>query len=608
MKRIHTFLAALLFALPVAAVGAVVTYPGPSYIDDTGVKRTPTSVTIASITTKAGVAIAGATATGNIATSNSSVDYDAAAYGEAWITLTPVLSGSTFANNPPVIYCSADPQTLAAAKTALPTAAPGASGGLLTYGTGAGQLNPVNGVLPGLTTALTGTATAATTTSITLAAGPAATDLIKGNYVAITGGTGAGQGRTITGWNGGTLVASISATRPWIVTPDATSTYAVVVNPHPVLDANLAVTTGTLTDKTNITLATGQNVATVAGQAPPTNWSLANIDGSGRGLLQPSQPGVTIPTVTTLTNPVVASSVTGSVGSITGITFPANFGTFSIDGSGRVTLVPGQSTTASNFVVAPAVAVDGSGRVLLQPTQTGVTIPTVTTITNPVIASSVTGAVGSVTAGVQVASYVGGASPDALVWNASAAAYNTASSMGAKLNASGTAADPWTAPVPGAYGAGTAGYRQGHMLTDASAPSWYVAATDPFANLSNAYGTAGTLGYFLTHTVSTYGGGDTPGTTTLVARPAPPTALQIAAVYDAETIDGGLTRKQEDALRYSIDHRLYKSNKSASTSVVTTRYYAPDGVTLYATSVYTPQAGTTDATRTWTYAGALTSL
>lgn len=53
----------------------------------------------------------------------------------------------------------------------------------------------------------------------------------------------------------------------------------------------------------------------------------------------------------------VLGNVSGSVGSIAGVTFPSNFASLSVDLSGRV---------------------------LLQPTQTGVTIPTVTSLTNSV--------------------------------------------------------------------------------------------------------------------------------------------------------------------------------------------------------------------------------
>lgn len=84
------------------------------------------------------------------------------------------------------------------------------------------------------------------------------------------------------------------------------------------------------------------------GLANVTAWTVA-ITGDITGSLSGS--------VGSVTGNVGGSvgSVTGAVGSITGVTFPSNFGLFSIDGSGRV---------------------------LLQPTQTGVTIPTVTTLTD----------------------------------------------------------------------------------------------------------------------------------------------------------------------------------------------------------------------------------
>jgi len=82
------------------------------------------------------------------------------------------------------------------------------------------------------------------------------------------------------------------------------------------------------------------------------------------GQIVPALPGIII-TNTDKTGYIVAGgtvgSVTGSVGSISGITFPSNFGTFSVDASGRVTLVPGQSTVASNFTAAPTVTQIAAG-------------------------------------------------------------------------------------------------------------------------------------------------------------------------------------------------------------------------------------------------------
>jgi hypothetical protein len=52
------------------------------------------------------------------------------------------------------------------------------------------------------------------------------------------------------------------------------------------------------------------------------------------------------------------------------------------------------------------------------------------------------------------------------IWNALAASYNTAGTMGAKLNSASAAGDPWTAPLPGSYADGEAGKIVGNLLTD----------------------------------------------------------------------------------------------------------------------------------------------
>lgn len=218
-----------------------------------------------------------------------------------------------------------------------------------------------------------------------------------------------------------------------------------------------AVTAGTVTDKTGYGLAVGQNVATLGGLAPPTNFNLMSVDASGRTLLQPVQTGVVIPTVTSLTNPVVASSVTGAVGSVTGAVtvgtnndktgytattsnLPADYlsateqtqvtgikaqtdkigftgtGPYTVNTSATVAgnvIVGGYAAgqdPATLLLVTPAnkIATDATGRTLLQPSQPGVTIPTVTALTNPVVASSVTANVG-------VGSYAAGQDPATLV-------------------------------------------------------------------------------------------------------------------------------------------------------------------------------------------------
>lgn len=50
------------------------------------------------------------------------------------------------------------------------------------------------------------------------------------------------------------------------------------------------------------------------------------------------------------------------------------------------------------------------------------------------------------------------------VWDATMASHVTGGSTGAALNAAGAAGDPWSTSIPGAYGAGTAGYIIGNNL------------------------------------------------------------------------------------------------------------------------------------------------
>lgn len=93
---------------------------------------------------------------------------------------------------------------------------------------------------------------------------------------------------------------------------------------------------------------------------------------------------------------------------------------------------------------------------------------------------SVTGAVGSVSAGGITASSIAadaiGASElaaDAIaeiadaVWDEVLSGHLTAGSTGNALNAAGSAGDPWSTSIPGAYGAGSAGYIIGTYLDGA---------------------------------------------------------------------------------------------------------------------------------------------
>jgi hypothetical protein len=52
------------------------------------------------------------------------------------------------------------------------------------------------------------------------------------------------------------------------------------------------------------------------------------------------------------------------------------------------------------------------------------------------------------------------------VWDEALAGHAGAGSAGSTLSAAGSAGDPWSTPIPGAYGAGTAGQKIGDLVAD----------------------------------------------------------------------------------------------------------------------------------------------
>lgn len=146
-----------------------------------------------------------------------------------------------------------DPQdAVRAGLTALPNANAEAAGGLITRGSGAGQVNQdANGRIDVNLTAWKGTTAATVNTAgvpvvdtrqvgrintaqagagstITLDAGAVATDnFYNGHSVEIMSGTGAGQGnRVITGYVGSTKVATVAPA--WVTNPSSDSVFALM--------------------------------------------------------------------------------------------------------------------------------------------------------------------------------------------------------------------------------------------------------------------------------------------------------------------------------------------------------------------------------------------
>lgn len=97
------------------------------------------------------------------------------------------------------------------------------------------------------------------------------------------------------------------------------------------------------------------------------------------------------------------------------------------------------------------------------------------------------------------------------VWDELIAGHLGAGSTGAALNAAGSAGDPWTTPLPGAYGAGTAGFIVGtnldSILSDVEADTQNIQSRLPAALIagrmdSNTQATAATLTFGLTGNIT----------------------------------------------------------------------------------------------------------
>ncbi len=186
-----------------------------------------------------------------------------------------------------------------------------------------------------------GTAQAGGANTITLAAAASATDnLYKGETLAITGGTGAGQARIVTAYVGATKVATIA--RAWATNPDNTSIYAVMGTVTPAVDDNLAVLVQSGTAANQINLSAGNLAGSVASVAGAVASVTGNVGGNVVGTV---------------------ASVVGAVGSVTaGVTVTTNN-----DKTGYA-LTAGERTAVATAILATALAELGQAQPAATPT------------------------------------------------------------------------------------------------------------------------------------------------------------------------------------------------------------------------------------------------
>jgi hypothetical protein len=144
--------------------------------------------------------------------------------------------------------------------------------------------------------------------------------------------------------------------------------------------------------------------------------------------------------------PATLGAVPGASGGflIAGANAATTFATLTSTGAFTVNGVSNVSQTGDSFarIGALGAGLTGITGVTLAASQPGVTIPTVTTVTNQLTAAVIGGA----------------------VWDVTLSGHLVGGSTGAALNAAGSAGDPWSTLIPGAYGAGTAGNLVGNNL------------------------------------------------------------------------------------------------------------------------------------------------
>lgn len=319
-----------------------------------------------------------------------------------------------------------------------------------------------------------------------------------GANVLLSSGTGTGQislssGAVTTGTNNDKSGYSLS------ITPPTASTIASAVWEDTTAgDFTVALSIGK-TVVNGVTLGTGLTINGYTGNTPQTGDAYARIGAAGAGLtslgdshiahldadVSSRMPSYTQPTgflAATFPSGTIANTTNITAGTITTATnltnlpsIPANWLTAAGIASGALN-GKGDWLLSSGYTVPPTVASIATG--LWQDLTSGSDFSTPSSI-GKLLKDDINATISSRGTSVLVAGDI---------WDLAISGHTTAGTTGASLNAAGSAGDPWATSLPGSYGAGTAGNIVGN-------------------NLNATVGSR-----------STYAGGDTSGTTTLLGR------------------------------------------------------------------------------------------
>lgn len=296
--------------------------------------------------------------------------------------------------------------------TALPNVAQGTSGALPT-GDSSGKV-----LLQGLDSPAqhSGTAQAGASSSVTLAAGASATtDLYKGSLVKIYSGTGAGQVRTITAYNGTTKVATVG--RAWATNPDNTSLYAVLADQSAVLSSNLGVTLSGY--------ETNQDPATLLLTTPANKIA---TDSSGRVTVGAMAAAAVASIWDALTSTITTA---GSIGKLLVDNINATISSRSSHTAADIWAVATRTITGGSLTTAPPTASEVATAVWASATRTLSSFGTLASDVWAVATRTITG--GSLTTAPPTAAAIADA-----VWDEATSGHQTAGTTGKALTDAGS--------------------------------------------------------------------------------------------------------------------------------------------------------------------------
>lgn len=334
---------------------------------------------------------------------------------------------------------------IAAVKTLLPTALVGgrmdsslgavASGAITRAGFAADT---------GLQTIRSNTAAAGGSTSITLdASASASNSYYLNDKVYITGGTGVGQARTISAYNGTSKVATVTA---WVTNPDNTSTFAILPDD--------AVSGASAPTASQVATAVWQDL--MAGGDFGTSSSIGKL---------------------------FADNITGNaytrLGAPAGASISADIAAAKVDTAAI--------KTKTDFL--PSATAGAAGGLFIAGTNAATTITTGLTTHFIGTVDAVTAVNGLASNVITAASIASDADTEIenAVLNATTAGHTTAGSIGKAIGDASSAGDPWSTALPGSYASGTAGYiignniqpvktvKKGEAFTDV--PIWMLSTT-----------------------------------------------------------------------------------------------------------------------------------